>query len=146
MPGKWGLAAFAFAVTACGGERLTGIAAEDATRRYQTSAALKTADPLFFVDGKEMTGDLVRALSPESIESIEIVKGPAAIRAYGDRAANGAIVIQTKSPVVLSEHNGSWCRRPRWGSGWATAAQLDVMRAPAVRDIFRQPRRLCDQH
>ena len=106
MPGKWGLAAFAFAfafaVTACGGERLTGIAAEDAARRYQTSAALKTADPLFFVDGKEMTGDLVRALAPESIESIEIVKGPAAIRAYGDRAANGAIVIQTKSPVVLS--------------------------------------------
>jgi TonB-dependent SusC/RagA subfamily outer membrane receptor len=36
-------------------------------------------------------------LNPEDIESVSVLKGPAATALYGSRAANGAIVITTKS-------------------------------------------------
>ncbi len=36
-------------------------------------------------------------LNPESIESVTVLKGPAATALYGSRAANGAIIITTKS-------------------------------------------------
>ena len=35
-------------------------------------------------------------IDPETIESIDILKGPAASTLYGSEAANGVIVIKTK--------------------------------------------------
>lgn len=37
-------------------------------------------------------------INPDDIEQIEILKGPAAVAAYGGTAANGVIVIRTKIP------------------------------------------------
>jgi TonB-linked SusC/RagA family outer membrane protein len=69
-------------------------------------------DPIYIIDGVRMTsanGSLASAiftggaaqsrandLSPEEIESVEIVKGPSAATLYGTDAANGVIVITTK--------------------------------------------------
>ena len=36
-------------------------------------------------------------LNPDDIESVSVLKGPAATALYGSRAANGAIIITTKS-------------------------------------------------
>ena len=41
----------------------------------------------------------VSAMNPEEVESLEIVKGPAAATLYGTDAANGVIVIRTKRGV-----------------------------------------------
>ena len=71
--------------------------------------------PLFIVDGIPVSnanvtnanqansnggfdyGNAIRDLNPEDIASLTILKGPNAAALYGSRAANGAIVITTKS-------------------------------------------------
>jgi TonB-linked SusC/RagA family outer membrane protein len=64
--------------------------------------------PVFYVDGIRIEGGVVEAastyqggsaldfLNPEDIESIEVIKGPAAATLYGADAANGVIQIITK--------------------------------------------------
>jgi outer membrane receptor for ferrienterochelin and colicin len=39
----------------------------------------------------------IDSLNPDDIESIEVVKGEAVVRRYGERARSGVIVITTKS-------------------------------------------------
>lgn len=68
--------------------------------------------PLFVVDGIPISNDLDRTsntlfgaqqanraldIDPENVESINILKGPAAAALYGSRASSGAIIITTKS-------------------------------------------------
>ena len=72
--------------------------------------------PLFVVDGIPISNSLDRTnggslgtlggaqtsnraldIDPESVESINILKGPAAAALYGSRAASGAVIITTKS-------------------------------------------------
>ncbi|MHB1225572.1 MAG: SusC/RagA family TonB-linked outer membrane protein, partial [Gemmatimonadaceae bacterium] len=79
--------------------------------RGATSLSL-TADPLIYVDGvrvdnAQSTGPISQGFgsrsvsrwndfNPEDIESIEVIKGPAAATLYGTEAANGVIQIITK--------------------------------------------------
>jgi TonB-dependent SusC/RagA subfamily outer membrane receptor len=72
-----------------------------------SSIALRN-DPIFIVDGVRVNTDQTTSagygqfggrlndLSPAEIESLEIVKGPAAATLYGTDAANGVVVITTK--------------------------------------------------
>ena len=71
--------------------------------------------PLFVVDGIPMDnsdysstntqrsvggydyGNAMQDVNPDDIESVSVLKGPAAAALYGSRASNGAIVITTKS-------------------------------------------------
>lgn len=71
--------------------------------------------PLFIVDGVPMDnsdyssgntqrsvggydyGNAMQDMNPDDIESVSVLKGPAAAALYGSRASNGAIVITTKS-------------------------------------------------
>ena len=71
--------------------------------------------PLFVVDGVPMDnadysggdqqrsvggydyGNAMQDMNPDDIESVSVLKGPAAAALYGSRASNGAIVITTKS-------------------------------------------------
>ena len=71
--------------------------------------------PLFVVDGVPMDnsdyssgnqqrsvggydyGNAMQDLNPDDIESVTVLKGPAAAALYGSRASNGAIVIKTKT-------------------------------------------------
>ncbi len=52
-------------------------------------------EPLFIVDG-EISSATLPGLSPDEIESIEILKGPAATAIYGTRAATGVVLIRTR--------------------------------------------------
>ena len=56
--------------------------------------SINSADPLVLIDG--VVGDLNR-VNPNDVESISVLKGPAATALYGSRAANGAIIVTTKS-------------------------------------------------
>ena len=51
--------------------------------------------PMFIVDGVIQMGSAMSALTPGSIQSIEVVKGEAATKLYGTKAASGVIVIKT---------------------------------------------------
>jgi beta-lactamase regulating signal transducer with metallopeptidase domain len=55
------------------------------------------ARPLYLIDGVRATEEAVAALDRKSIESIDVIKGPAATSLYADpAAANGVIRIKTK--------------------------------------------------
>ncbi|UCG88247.1 MAG: TonB-dependent receptor plug domain-containing protein, partial [Gemmatimonadota bacterium] len=72
--------------------------------------------PLFVVDGVPIDnsssrnrgyggidyGNAASDIAPENIENISVLKGPAAAALYGSRAANGAVVITTKSGRAAS--------------------------------------------
>jgi TonB-linked SusC/RagA family outer membrane protein len=60
--------------------------------------------PLFIVDGipidnssVDLGGNRAMDLNPDDIESLTVLKGPSAAALYGLQAANGAIIITTKS-------------------------------------------------
>ncbi len=87
------------------------------TLRGESSADLSNNGALFVIDGVPMYntstassasndgssayaidyGDGTSDINPDDIESITVLKGPAATALYGSNAANGAIIISTKS-------------------------------------------------
>lgn len=61
-----------------------------------TTSFLSDAAPLVVVDGLPVTGDL-SSINPNDVESITFLKDAATASIYGSRAANGIIVVVTKS-------------------------------------------------
>jgi TonB-linked SusC/RagA family outer membrane protein len=62
------------------------------------------ATPLYIVDGVQ-TGD-ISYLNTSDIESIDVLKDAASAAIYGNRGANGVILITTKSGKVLQSGSG----------------------------------------
>jgi TonB-linked SusC/RagA family outer membrane protein len=76
--------------------------------RGQSSLSLSN-DPIIYVDGIRVNGSSAQTIgtggsppsaldniAPEEIETIDVIKGPAAATLYGTQAANGVILITTK--------------------------------------------------
>ncbi len=53
-------------------------------------------DPLYVIDGFPTNSDSFRTLNTNDIESLEVLKDAAALSIYGNRGANGVVVIKTK--------------------------------------------------
>jgi TonB-linked SusC/RagA family outer membrane protein len=92
-------------------------------------------EPLVYVDGMQVSngnnlgfgvgGQAVSRLndiSPESVEKIEVLKGPAATAIYGTTAANGVVLITTKRG-----HSGA----SRWNVYDETGTESDITPYPA---------------
>jgi TonB-linked SusC/RagA family outer membrane protein len=113
--------------------------------RGVSSLSLGT-DPIVYIDGIRMDSNPRRGggqrggarvsrlndLNPNDIESIEVIKGPAAATLYGTEASNGVIQIITKrgstgEPVfdmeVSAGTNWMWNPEGRAGLRWARNAQ-----------------------
>ncbi len=65
------------------------------TVRIRGAGTTGNADPLYVVDGLPVGG--IDYLNPGDIESIEVLKDAASAAIYGARAANGVVLITTKS-------------------------------------------------
>ncbi|MEO8337778.1 MAG: TonB-dependent receptor plug domain-containing protein, partial [bacterium] len=90
-----------------------------------------TNEPLIVVDGIRFDGgseqgntsgitiNRLSTLDPETIESLDIIKGPSAAALYGTAAANGVIVIKTKRGSTGA---------PRW----STFAEGGISQIPAT--------------
>jgi TonB-linked SusC/RagA family outer membrane protein len=103
--------------------------------RGSSSVSLNNT-PLLYVDGVRVnnaqnSGPVVQAFgssvisrlndfNPDDIESIEIIKGPAAATLYGTEAANGVIQIITKRG---SEGRPTWNLTIRQGANWFRDAE-----------------------
>jgi TonB-linked SusC/RagA family outer membrane protein len=108
---------------------MVGSGAQIRVRGYN-SISLSNA-PLLYVDGvradnAQSTGPTVQAFgysvvsrindfNPDDIESIEIIKGPAAATLYGTEASNGVIHIITKRG---REGGAAWNMTVRQGANW----------------------------
>ena len=55
-----------------------------------------TGQPLYLVDGIETTSTILNKLSPDSIESISVLKDKSATIVYGEKGKNGVVLITTK--------------------------------------------------
>lgn len=60
-------------------------------------------EPMYIVDGETVDHEVFKELNPSNVETITIVKAASAIVKYGIEAANGAVVITTKTPKVAEK-------------------------------------------
>jgi TonB-linked SusC/RagA family outer membrane protein len=75
--------------------QLSGQPGEAPTVRIRGAGTTGNADPLYIVDGMPVGG--IDYLNPGDIESIDVLKDAASAAIYGARAANGVVLITTKS-------------------------------------------------
>jgi TonB family protein len=52
--------------------------------------------PMVILDGKEVSSEVLKSISPDNIESISVLKDNAATKAYGEKAKDGVLIITTK--------------------------------------------------
>ena len=130
--------------------------------RGVSSIGLSNA-PIWVVDGVRYLVDqsdasagltqisLINNLSPEEIQDIEIVRGPAAATLYGTNAANGVVIVTTKKgragttrwnvsaeTRTLDDRNPYQAQYANWGHSPAAPdknirCQLYVMQTPAFK-------------
>jgi TonB-linked SusC/RagA family outer membrane protein len=75
-------------------------------------------------------GSVISDIDPDLIESITVLKGPNAAALYGSRAANGAIVIETKKGIAaLGGANITVSQTASWE---------DVLRLPQYQNSYGQ--------
>ena len=118
-------------VTLVPGTGTVGYDTQSIRIRGSSSAAL-TNDPIVYIDGVRMNSlapelgggygvreSRLNDINPDDIESIEIIKGPAAATLYGTEASNGVIQIITKRGVAGApsfdasvEYGFSWLPDP----------------------------------
>lgn len=67
--------------------------------RIRGTGTVNHADPLYIVDGMPIEGG-IDYLNPSDIQSIEILKDAASGAVYGARAANGVVLVTTKSGSI----------------------------------------------
>ncbi len=127
-----------------------------------TSTLVGNREPLWVVDGIILTdpvdlssdvlndpdyvnriGNAIAGINPQDIKRIDVLKDAAATALYGTRAANGVIVVTTKSgregkPVVSYSTQLTWRKRPYY-----TDSKINLMNS-AERIQFSQY--LTEQH
>lgn len=91
----------------------TGRPGQGMAVRIRGAASMNAGNsPLYVVDGQPITGD-INNINPDEIESFSVLKDASATVLYGSRAANGVILVTTKSgkgtegvTVSLSTYGG----------------------------------------
>lgn len=58
------------------------------------------ANPLYLIDGKIANEEKMQQLDPKLIEKMNVLKGEAAVKAYGKKGANGVVEITTKKMAL----------------------------------------------
>jgi len=66
------------------------------TVRIRGVNSFQNNDPLYIIDGVQVQSQSLNALSPDDIESVQVLKDAAAASIYGSRASNGVVIITTK--------------------------------------------------
>ncbi|MFV0554017.1 MAG: SusC/RagA family TonB-linked outer membrane protein [Mangrovibacterium sp.] len=74
----------------------SGQPGEGSQIRIRGIGTINNSDPLYIVDGMPIDGG-IDYLNPNDIQSIEVLKDAASGAVYGARAANGVILVTTKS-------------------------------------------------
>ncbi|GAB6010188.1 M56 family metallopeptidase [Dysgonomonas reticulitermitis] len=57
---------------------------------------LNTGKQLMILDGKEISPEAIKLISPDKIESISVLKGKSSVEMYGDKGKYGTIIITSK--------------------------------------------------
>jgi hypothetical protein len=60
------------------------------------SNGLMAGEPLYFLDGRQITKTEMDKIDPNTMESVNVLKGEHAVKAFGQAANNGVILIKLK--------------------------------------------------
>lgn len=113
---------------------LSGQPGEAPTVRIRGAGTTGNAEPLYIIDG--MQGN-IESLNPGDIESMDVLKDAASSAIYGARAANGVVLITTKSgkkgemSVTYSGYHGIQ----------NVAKTIDMLNAEQYKMIWYESRR-----
>lgn len=66
------------------------------TVRIRGISSFQNNEPLYIIDGTPVQDSFLNFISPNDIESIQVLKDASAASIYGSRANNGVIIIETK--------------------------------------------------
>ena len=70
---------------------------QDSTVNFQPTVVIQNEyEPLYFLDGKEITAEEMKSIKSSDIQEINIFKDSTATNMYGSRARNGVISIKSK--------------------------------------------------
>ena len=98
----------------------------DPTVRIRGIGSFGSTAPLYVVDGVPV-GTTIRDFSPNDIETIQVLKDASAGAIYGSRAANGVIIITTKSGKKEQPLKVDY--KGYFGWDWIPKNEYDVMNA-----------------
>jgi TonB-dependent SusC/RagA subfamily outer membrane receptor len=59
---------------------------------------IAAGQPMVILDGQEILSSQIKAIDPETIQTISVLKNAAATAAYGERAKDGVVLITSKKP------------------------------------------------
>lgn len=110
----------------------------DSKVRIRGIGTVNNSDPLYIVDGMPVDGG-IDYLNPVDIQSVEILKDAASAAIYGARAANGVILVTTKSGTV-GKLNINYDVSYGWQNPWKKKSVLNateymtIMNEAAIND------------
>ena len=107
----------------------------DPSVRIRGVGSFGSTAPLYVIDGVPM-GTTIRDFSPNDIETIQVLKDASAGAIYGSRAANGVVIITTKSgkkdqPLKV-DYKGYF------GVDWIPSSTYDIMNADQYSNYLGQ--------
>jgi len=91
--------------------------------KIRGTGTVNNSDPLYVVDGIPM--DDINFLSSDDVKSIEILKDAASSAIYGSRAANGVVLVTTKSGAEGTKAKINFNMYTGWQESWKNP---DVMK------------------
>ncbi|WP_194850259.1 alpha-2-macroglobulin family protein [Nonlabens antarcticus] len=60
-------------------------------------------EPLYIIDGVPMTAAEFKSINPDSVQELSVLKASEATAIYGNRAANGVVIVSTKAGVSTAD-------------------------------------------
>ena len=103
--------------------------------RIRGTGTVNNADPLIVIDGVPVANANINDINPNDIESIEILKDASASAIYGQRAANGVVIVTTKrgsfNEAISVDLNAYW--------GVSNSVNtIDVLDASTLAEVKRE--------
>jgi TonB-linked SusC/RagA family outer membrane protein len=95
----------------------SGQPGSDSKVRIRGIGTVNNSDPLYIVDGMPVDGG-INYLNPVDIQSVEILKDAASAAIYGARAANGVILVTTKTGEGVLKGAGKSIINYNFNYGW----------------------------
>jgi TonB-linked SusC/RagA family outer membrane protein len=104
--------------------------------RIRGTGTVNNADPLLVIDGVPVgIGSSLNDINPNDIESIEVLKDASAAAIYGNRGANGVVIVTTKGGKL----NQPMRLNLNFYAGVSNPTNLiDVLDAPTLAELRRE--------
>lgn len=118
------------------GVQVTSASAEpgsDAIVRIRGVGTLNNTSPLYVVDG--MLVDDIQFLTPQDVESVEVLKDASATAIYGSRGANGVIIITTRQGTA---ETGTTYRFHTYAGTQSVLDPIDLVNAQQYAELANE--------